>query len=263
MSVSKPASWPASLAIDLSGKVAVVTGAGSGIGRATARRLALSGVRVAALDVHAQPLQQLCEELRAQGACVVPYAVSVTDRNALEGIAADVQSRLGVCDILVNNAGVLLRGDFLDADAETLWDQTIAVNLKGAFVVSRTFSEQLIANQGCVVNVASIHAFVAVKNSVAYTVSKGGLKQMTQALALELGPQSVRVNAVAPGLIATDMTQKTMTCPDQLNRFLERVPLKRAGEPDQVVDAICFLVSDAASYITGVTLPVDGGYLAN
>ncbi len=263
MAMTGLSNWPATLAVHLDGKVAVVTGAGSGIGRATARRLALSGVAVAALDIDPDGIGALSQEVRQAGGTLVPYAVSVTNRQALQHIAADIQARFGPCHILVNNAGVLLRGDFADDNADALWDTTIDVNLNGTFSISRAFYQQLRDTRGCIVNVASIHACVAVKNSVAYTVSKGGIKQMTQALALELGPLGIRVNAVAPGLIATDMTRKTTTSPEHLQRFLERVPLNRRGEPDDVVDAICFLAGDSAAYITGVTLPVDGGYLAN
>lgn len=241
----------------------MVTGAGSGIGRATARRLALSGAVVAALDIDAGGIDALSHEVRQAGGTLVPYAVSVTNTRALQDIAADILTRSGPCSILVNNAGVLLRGDFVDDDADALWRNTIDVNLHGPFATCRAFYTQLCETRGCIVNVASIHAYVAVRNSAAYTASKGGIKQLTQALALELGPQGIRVNAVAPGLIATDMTRETVSCPQHLQRFLERVPLNRRGEPDDVVDAICFLAGDSASYITGVTLPVDGGYLAN
>jgi len=136
------------------------------------------------------------------------------------------------------------------------------VNLDGCFFAARAFAPQLRQTQGCIVNVASIHALVAVRNSAAYTASKGGVKQLTQALALEFGEAGVRVNAVAPGLTETDMTLDTHQDPQALAAFLRRVPLNRSTKVDDVADAVQFLASGMAACITGVLLPVDGGYCA-
>lgn len=243
--------------------VVAITGAAAGIGRATALAFAARGARVALIDVDEAGLAATAADIRARSGTAFTYCRSVADEQAMLEVAADVGRRLARCDLLVNNAGVLLRGGFADADAPAQWRRTLDVNLSGAYYASRAFLTLLQANAGCIVNVASIHAWVAVGNSAAYTASKGGLKQLTQALALELAPRGIRVNAVAPGSIATEMTAVTRADPPALSKFLERVPLARVGEVTDVVNAVQFLASDLASYITGVTLPVDGGYLAN
>ncbi|MGJ7565878.1 SDR family NAD(P)-dependent oxidoreductase [Variovorax sp. GB1R11] len=245
------------------GAVAVITGAASGIGRATALSFSARGARVALIDVDEDALAVTTADIHAQGGTALAFDASVADEQAMLDVAAEVRRVFGHCDVLVNNAGVLLRGSFAGADAPAQWRRTLDVNLSGAFYASRAFLPLLQAGGGCIVNVASIHSCVAVENSAAYTASKGGLKQLTQALALELAPMGIRVNAVAPGSIATAMTAVTRADVASTSKFLERVPLARVGEVTDVVNAVQFLASDLASYITGVTLPVDGGYLAN
>ena len=242
--------------------VAVITGAAAGIGRATALAFAARGARVALIDIDAVGLAATAAHIRAQSGVAQTYHRSVADEQAMLDTAAEVGQSFGRCDVLVNNAGVLLRGAFGAADAPQQWRRTLDVNLSGAFYTSRAFLPLLRAQGGCIVNVASIHSCVAVENSVAYTASKGGLKQLTQALALELAPLGIRVNAVAPGGIATAMTAVTRADSAAVSKFLERVPLARIGDVADVVNAVQFLASDLAAYITGVTLPVDGGYLA-
>lgn len=243
--------------------VAVITGGAAGIGRATALAFASRGARVVLIDIEAEGLAATAADIRAQGGTVLTRCSSVADEQAMGAAADEVARAFGRCDVLVNNAGVLLRGSFMGPDASLQWRRTLDVNLSGAFYASRAFLPLLQARAGCIVNVASIHACVAVENSAAYTASKGGLKQLTQALALELAPLGIRVNAVAPGSIETAMTAVTRTDPAATSKFLERVPLRRAGQASDVVNAVQFLASDLASYVTGVTLPVDGGYLAN
>lgn len=243
------------------GSVAMVSGAASGIGRATAIMLASAGARLAIVDIDASGLEATEAQIAENGGAVKAYVASVTDVAAISFAVADAEKRFGPCSILVNNAGILLRGQFDGPDALEQWTRTIDVNVNGAFHVSRAVLPALKATRGCIVNTASIHAVSAVGNSAAYTASKGALKQFTQALAVELAPHGVRVNAVAPGAIRTAMTGSSgsLKAPDG---FLSRVPMGRIGEANEVASAILFLVSDLASYITGVTLPVDGGYLA-
>ncbi len=241
--------------------VAVVTGAAGGIGQATAAQLARAGANVALIDVDAQGLDGAAQAIRQHGTKVHTFVADVTDEAAMTHVATEVHARLGVCGILVNNAGVLLRGGVSDALAPSQWSRTIETNLSGAFLTSRAFLPALKMRRGCIVNVASIHAYSAVGISAAYTASKGGLKQLTQALAVELAPFGIRVNAVAPGSIRTAMTAGSSEREAPAG-FLSRVPMGRIGEAPEVARAVHFLASDFASYITGVTLPVDGGYLA-
>lgn len=243
------------------GAVAVITGAGGGIGRAVGRRLAGAGARLALIDLDGEALDRAVAEVGNEGGEAAGFVADVADAAAMERVAADVAAGLGACAVLVNNAGVLLRGRFADAAAPAQWSRTLGVNLGGAFFASRAFLPALKATQGCIVNIASVHSFTAVGNSAAYTASKGGLKQFTQALAVELAADGIRVNAVAPGAVRTGMTGEAADL-EGPNGFLTRVPLRRLGEPEEVAHAVLFLASRQASYITGVTLPVDGGYLA-
>lgn len=243
-------------------KLVVVTGAGRGIGRCIAERFASLGARVAALDSDSAALQALDAHCAQSGWTACTEVVDVSQPEDLRQTALRLEARYGPCDVLVSNAGILLRGQIDDADAVADWRRTMGVNLDGCFFAARAFAGQLRRVRGAIVNIASIHAMVAVRNSAAYTASKGGVKQLTQALALEFGEAGVRVNAVAPGLTETDMTHGTWADPDALQAFVRRVPLKRAAKVGDIADAVQFLASDMAACITGVTLPVDGGYCA-
>lgn len=241
------------------GSAVVVTGAAQGIGRAVASRFAAAGAQVALLDQDGPAVQDAAAALAAQGGGASAHVVDVTDAAALQAVAA----RVGPVDVLVNCAGVMLRGAVDDDDALQKWERTLDINLGGTFRTIHAFLPQLAPRRGNVVNIASIHSLVAVKNSAAYTAAKGGVKQLTQALALELGPRGVRVNAVAPGSTDTEMTRGMRGDPAALARFLQRIPLGRTARADEIADAVQFLASGLAAYITGVTLPVDGGYCAN
>jgi meso-butanediol dehydrogenase/(S,S)-butanediol dehydrogenase/diacetyl reductase len=244
---------PSGLAASFQGHVVAVTGAATGIGRAVACRFAALGAHVALIDCDETRLHDTAQRITAQGWQAAPFTGSVADA---------VARQCGPASVLVNNAGILLRGTLDSESAEADMRRTFDVNVGGLFNAACAFLPQLRQRRGCIVNLASIHAFVAVRNSVAYTASKGAVKQMTQALALELGEEGIRVNAVAPGLTATDMTHDTCSTPEKLADFLQRVPLARAGTVDDIANAVQFLASEAAAYITGVTLPVDGGYTA-
>jgi NAD(P)-dependent dehydrogenase (short-subunit alcohol dehydrogenase family) len=188
--------------------------------------------------------------------------VDVTDPAALRAFADQVRAALGPADILINNAGVIRR---TPVDAETYeddWDAVFAVNVTGARNAARAFLPQLAETRGAIVNLGSIMSAVAGPNISAYAASKGAVAQLTRALAHDLAPQGVRVNALAPGVIATPMTEATRENPEAIGRFLAHTPMGRVGQPEELVGPALFLASDAASYVTGAVLPVDGGYLA-
>ena len=239
----------------LEGRLALVTGAGSGIGEGIARGFAAEGARVIVADVNEAGIRRVTGEI---GAAATAERLDVTDRAAVDALAA----RVGPISILVNNAGIIRRGKMEEANARADWDATLAVNLDGPFIVTTAFRAQLVATKGAVINIGSIQSFVALPNSAAYSTSKGGVRMLTKALAIELSPSGVRVNAIGPGMIATPLNAKARENPDYMRNFKDRIPLGRMGEPADIAGAAIFLASDLARYVTGVTLPVDGGFLA-
>ena len=243
------------------GRVALVTGGGRGIGLAIARALARVGATVAVADLDGASADAGAETICREGGEASGYALDVTDPAACAALAARVQGELGAVSVLVNNAGVLLRVAHDAPDMAAAWRRTLDVNLDGTFNVTSAFTAQLKVTRGAIVNLSSIHAFVAPGVSAAYSASKGAIAQYTKAMAGELAPFGVRVNAVAPGMIRTPMTAVTTANPAGNAGFLRHVPLARAGEPAEIAGAVLFLASGAASYVTGVVLPVDGGYL--
>lgn len=242
----------------LEGKLALVTGGGRGNGAAIARGLAAAGGRVIVTDIDAAAAQATAGTLGEAW----PYSLDVTDDEACQKLAAHVGVEIGPLDILVNNAGIFLRGNLAAPDGRARWAETLKVNVQGPFNVTMAFVDQLKRTRGTIVNVASINSFMAPAGSGPYPVSKGALAQFTRALATELAPDGVRVNAIAPGIINTAMTDATRGDPQRLASFLDRVPMKRVGEPEELIGPVVFLCSDAASYVTGAILPVDGGFLA-
>lgn len=248
---------------NLKGRIAVVTGSGDGIGRSIVTHLSKEGADIALIDMNDRTNTETKKMAEKYGNKVFSFQADVTDRKALVYIAEQVSEKLGDASIIINNAGIMLRGSIDDRNTLQFWDRTIATNLTGAFNVSHAFLAALKRTKGVIVNMASIHSFIAIKNSIAYTASKGGISQMTKALALELAGFGIRVNAVAPGIIATTMTTELRSNEENLQEFLKRVPLSRVGQPSEVANAVLFLASDLSSYITGVTLPVDAGFVAN
>jgi NAD(P)-dependent dehydrogenase (short-subunit alcohol dehydrogenase family) len=243
----------------LEGKLALVTGAGSGIGEGIARAMADAGARVIVVDVNAQGAERVAAAI---GGDAASYALDVADRAACDALAATIARDVGPVSVLVNNAGIIRRGKVTDAATRADWDATMAVNLDGPYNVITAFLAQLTQTKGSVINIGSIQSFVALPNSAAYTTSKGGVRALTKALAIELSPQGVRVNAIGPGMIATPLNADARQNPDYMRNFLHRIPLGRLGEPADIAGPAVFLASDLARYVTGVTLPVDGGFLA-
>ena len=237
----------------------IVTGAGSGIGEAIAIAMAREGARIVAIDINIGAAVRVA---RAVGEKAVGLACDVTDRTACDSLAAKVRDEIGSISILVNNAGIIRRGKVSDANTRRDWDDTLAVNLDGPYNVITAFLDQLRDTKGSVINIGSIQSFVALPNSAAYTASKGGVRLLTKALAIELGPMGIRVNAIGPGFTATPLNADARQNPEYMANFTGRIPLGRIGAPEDVALPAVFLASEMARYITGVTLPVDGGYLA-
>lgn len=245
---------------DFHGKVAIVTGGAQGIGRACAERLAQAGANVSIWDVDAAQGQALADALGEQGQFV---ACDVSRQDAVQAALRATLGRFGRVDQLVNNAGVVRTGDFLDI-TEADWDLVMNVNLKGAFLVGQAVA-RVMATQGsgAIVHMSSVNAVLAIPSIASYNVSKGGIAQLTRAMALALIDHGIRVNAVGPGTIGTELAQRAVMADEAARaRLMSRTPMRRLGEPAEVADAVAYLLSDAASYITGETLYVDGGRLA-
>ena len=245
------------------GDVALITGASSGIGRATAEVMAREGFRVA-VNYHRNQAaaEALVDQVKKAGHDAMAIGADVTRWADVQAMVEAVRKRWGRIDVLCNNAGDTLGRSTVNLMTEDLWDQTIAVNLKSAFLCVKAVWEEMVARKsGCIVNVTSVSASNGggAGNS-AYVAAKGGLHSFTKALAKELVHFGVRVNAVSPGLIATPIHQRN-TSPEVVERTLKAVPMARMGSPEEVAAAILFLASPAASYITGETIEVNGGML--
>ena len=243
----------------LNGRLALITGAGSGIGEAIAYAMADAGAHVIAADIDGSAAERTAAGV---GREAVSFACDVTDRSECDGLAAAVRSRAGAVSILVNNAGIIRRGTVMEPDTRADWDATLAVNLDGPYNMVTAFLDQLRETKGSIINIGSIQSFVALPNSAAYTTSKGGVRLLTKALALELSPLGIRVNAIGPGFTATPLNAKAREDAAYMANFATRIPLGRIGTPEDIAGPAVFLASEMARYITGVTLPVDGGYLA-
>lgn len=244
------------------GKTIIVTGGASGIGRACARAFAAEGGAVVIADLAESAGEALAAEIADGGGRARFVRTDVGDaREAGALIDATLEWACGL-NVLVNNAGVIKAADFLDL-TEADFDAVLRVNLKGAFLVGQAAARAMVAGGGgAIVNMSSCNAVVAIPNQVPYAVSKGGLNQLTKVMAVALADRNIRVNAVGPGSIMTDILKVVMDSDEARRRILSRTPLGRTGEPDEVARLVLFLASDEASYITGQTVYIDGGRLA-
>ena len=246
----------------LTGKIALVTGAGSGIGQAIAVAYAQEGAKVVITDLDLVGCHQTLEKIQDLGGQGWVYALDVTDVAAVQTLANQVQNELGNIDILVNNAGVILREGIDSPNAHAVIRKVMDVNLLGVFNTIHAWLPALRATRGCIVNISSGAAFLGQPRALGYSASKGAVKMLTQSMAADLGVDGIRVNAIAPGVIVTPMTDVTRSDPQRLEKFMVRIPLGRLGQAHEIAGAAVFLASDLATYVNGVTLPVDGGTLA-
>ena len=244
----------------LQGRVAIVTGAAQGIGAACARRLAGDGAAVALWDVDDARGAALAAELVGAGHRAHYRHCDVASKADVDAALAATLAAFGKVDGLVNNAGIFRAADFLDI-TEADWDVVIAVNLKGAFLVGQAVARAMAGSgSGAIVNMSSVNGVLAIPSIASYNASKGGIDQRTRVMALALADRGIRVNAVAPGTIATELAQRAVLTSDEARaRIMSRTPLRRLGEPAEIADAVAFLLSDASSYISGEILYVDGG----
>ena len=250
----------------LANHIAVVTGAGSGIGRAIALGYAREGARVVVLDVNKDAAAETAQQILNAGGKAESFALDVTRRDDCIAMARQVADKVGKVTILVNNAGIVGRNGMTGADDAVIrdWENIIAVNLTGVFNVTHAFLGSLRANKGRIVNIGSIQSFLHLRtpSSPAYTASKHGVLGFTKALAAELGKDGVRVNAIGPGFIETAINEKVRASnPDLVNTFLSHTPLGRTGKPEDIVGPAIFLASDLSAFVTGTIVMADGGYL--
>ena len=243
-------------------KRVLVTGAGRGLGATIAQGFAREGATVIVADLDPALARASAQAIAAAGGRAIDAALDVTDAQAVRAFAAECDARHGAIDVLVNNAGISARASFDDPQTPQIWERVMNVNLQGTFNVTHAFVEQLKARRGAIVNLCSIVAYGCGISTAGYVVSKGGVRSFTEVLARDLAPHGVRVNAVAPGLMETEMTAGQRAQANGTDWYMRRAPMARAGRADEIVGPVLFLASDMASYVNGVVLPVDGGYLA-
>jgi len=251
--------------MDLTNKIAIITGARRGMGKTHAITLAKAGVKVVVADISEEDCQKVVDEIKEQGGQALSIKCDVTKKEEVEEMVRKTVEEFGKVDILVNNAGICQFKPFLELTEEE-WDRTLDINLKGYFLCAQTAAKEMVKQKsGVIVNVASVamgQVGVGMATIAHYCASKGGIVAMTEALAVELAPYNIRVNAVAPGMIETPMIDTVKQDPKQMEAMLTRVPMGRAGKPEEVSNLVLFLASDESSYITGSTIVVDGGWLA-
>ncbi len=244
----------------LGGRVVVITGGAQGIGEACARRVVRDGAAVALWDLADGPGQALATELQSAGAQALYCHCNVASKADVDAALAATLARFGHVDGLVNNAGIFKAAPFLDI-AEADWEAVIAVNLKGSFLVGQAVAREMVRHgRGAIVNMSSVNGTLAIPTIASYNASKGAINQLTRVMALSLADQGVRVNAVAPGTIATELARSAVLTSDEAKaRIMSRTPMKRLGEPREIADVAAFLLSEASSYMTGEIVVVDGG----
>jgi len=249
--------------LDLEGKVAVVVGGSSGIGKTIALGLAQAGADVVASARRMELVKALADEIEALGRRSLRVTCDVDDRQSLETLLKECIAAFGKADIMVNAAGITKRAPTLEFSEED-WNRIMETNLTGTLRSCQVFGRHMIERKyGRIINIASMGSFLALFEVAAYSASKSGLTSLTKSLAIEWAKHGICVNAIAPGYFRTPLSEKLLVGTGRGNEVLMRTPMKRFGELDELVGAAVFLASDAASFVTGVVLPVDGGVLAS
>ncbi|TSD87391.1 2-dehydro-3-deoxy-D-gluconate 5-dehydrogenase KduD [Mycobacterium sp. KBS0706] len=246
---------------DLSGQVALVTGARTGLGQGIALALAEAGADIAGLG--SRPMPDTAAAVAGTGRRFVEVVRDLGDSSGLEAVVADIVARIGGIDILVNNAGIIRRADLLEF-SEADWDAVMAVNLKSAFFLSQAVARHMVGQgiRGRIIHIASVLSFQGGIRVPSYTAAKHGIAGLTRAMANELAPKGITVNAIAPGYMETDNTEALRADPVRTRQILDRIPAGRWGVPQDLATATLFLASPHSGYVTGTLLPVDGGWLA-
>lgn len=250
---------------ELTNKVALVTGARRGMGRTDALLLAKQGAKVAVTDVNVNDCELVAEEIRKSGGDVRCFAMDVANKDEVNRVCDDVVREFGRLDILVNNAGIYIPRSALEL-SEDEWNTMLNINLKGQFLCAQRAAKEMMKNKwGRIINISSIasgQVGIGIAGGAHYTASKGGIIGLTETLAVEWAPYGITVNVIAPGAIDTPMVSAAHIPKDAMDALLAHIPLKRMGRPEEVSAAVVFLASEEASYITGSTFHVDGGWLA-
>jgi len=251
--------------MDLTNKVAIITGARRGMGRTHALALAKAGARVVVSDISQEDCEKVVKEINEMGGEALAVECDVTKKGEVEKIMKAAVAKWSKVDILVNNAGIVQFKPFTELTEED-WDKTIDINLKGYFLCAQAAAKEMIKQKsGVIINIASVamgQVGVGFPGIIHYCASKGGIVAMTEALAAELAPHNIRVNAIAPGAIETPMMESAKQDPKMLEGIMARIPMHRFGKPEEVSNLVLFLASENSSYITGSTVVIDGGWLA-
>ena len=246
----------------LEGKVALVTGAGTGMGRAFAVAFAEAGADVAICSLSGDGLAEVARQIESMGRRALAVKADVSSKADVDGLVSRTVSELGRIDALVNNAAVATKGDLMDTEEE-VWNRVIDINLKGCYLCCRAAGRFMVEQKsGSIINIASTVGFRAKTDRTAYSVSKAGVIMLTRVLARELGPHNVRVNVVAPGTVRTRLNEPWLADEEATRAVLANIPLGRVAEPEDIAGAVLFLASDSARWITGSSIVVDGGFLA-
>ena len=243
----------------LSGKRAVITGGGSGIGAATARLFAAEGARVAILDYDLASAEHTAAEICQHGGDAIALACDVSDESQVRDSVGRAAQHLGAIDTVFNSAGIAIRRAVPDTETAD-WDRVIDTNLRGSFFSSKFCLQHFSTDGGSIIHVASVTGLTGVRGRAAYSATKGALIALTRNMAIDLAPRNIRVNCVCPGFVRTPLVQAIFDDPERHARLLNLHPLGRLGEPEDVAAAVLFLASEEARWITGISMPIDGGF---